>query len=212
MRPKPDTPSIPVPDTSTGLLRDLERGPDAARWPDFVRRYDLAMRRFLAVVARTHPLLKPDDFDDLVQETLLALSRLFPRRAYDRSRGRFRDFLFGVVRRVALKAGSRELKRRTREEEAARGEAENRAGAAAEAGLREEAEALWLDVVDAAFAAGRWSGKAKAIYLRTERGESVAAVAAEYGMTPNAVHQLRHRAAAAVEKRLRALVRQRGQE
>ncbi|MBR1836091.1 MAG: sigma-70 family RNA polymerase sigma factor [Kiritimatiellae bacterium] len=194
-----------MPDTSTGLLRDLGRGPDATRWPDFARRYDPVVRRFVAVVARTHPLVRPDDCDDIVQETMIALWRLFPRRGYDRSRGRFRDFLFGVVRKVATKASSRERVRLEREAEALRGAAEDQASAAGDAALRAEAEALWLEAVDAVFASGRWSDKAKAVYVRTERGEDIAAVAAAYGMDPNSVHQLRYRASRRLETELRRL-------
>ncbi|MBR1609513.1 MAG: sigma-70 family RNA polymerase sigma factor [Kiritimatiellae bacterium] len=194
-----------MPDTSTGLLRDLGRGPDATRWPDFARRYEPVVRRFAAVVARTHPLVRPDDCDDVVQETMIALWRLFPRRAYDRSRGRFRDFLFGVVRKVATKASSRERLRLEREAEALRGAAEAQSAAAGDAALRAEAEALWLEAVDAVFAAGRWSDKAKAVYVRTERGEDIASVAATYGMEPNAVHQLRYRASRRIEAELRRL-------
>lgn len=202
-----------IPDTSTGLLRDLEKGREATRWPDFERRYDPVVRKFLAIVARTHPLVDPDDCDDLVQETMIELWKLFPRRVYDRSRHRFRDFLFGVTRLVAKRSTSDELLRIVREDEVASGAAD-RAAAEADAAkdpgdalLRSEAEELWRLVVDRVFAEGRWSDKAKAVYVRTEHGEDIATVAAEYGMTPNSVYQLRHRAAPRVEAALRALVR-----
>ena len=200
-----------APDTSTGLLRNLAEGPDAARWPEFARRYDPVVRRFLAVVARTHPSIRPDDADDLVQETLLALARLFPRGGYDRRAGRFRDFLFGVVRQVARHASSRERERAAREADAVEGAADRAAASADTDALRAEAEALWRAVVDRIFAEGRWSERAKAVYVRTELGEDVAAVAREHGMTPNAVHQLRHRASRRVEAALRALGRPGGE-
>ena len=166
-----DTDSSDIaPDTSSGLLRDLEKGADATRWTDFERAYDPVVRRFLAIVARTHPLINPKDCDDLVQETMLALWRLFPRRTYNRSRGRFRDFLFGVVRKVATKATSLELRRRRREDAALAGAADLAAGDRADEKLCAEAEELWRLVVDRVFAAGRWSDKAKAVFMRTERG------------------------------------------
>ena len=121
-----------IPDTSTGLLRDLEKGREATRWPDFERRYDPVVRKFLAIVARTHPLVDPDDCDDLVQETMIELWKLFPRRVYDRSRHRFRDFLFGVTRLVAKRSTSDELLRIVREDEVASGAAD-RAAAEADA-------------------------------------------------------------------------------
>ena len=197
-----------IPDTSTGLLRDLEKGPGATRWPDFERRYDPVMRRFLAILARTHPLLNPDDCDDIVQETMLTLWRLFPRRVYDRSRGRFRNFLFGVTRLVATRRTSDEMERRLREGEAAARMPEMTADSSEDASLRAEARELWKLVVDKVFAEGRWSDKAKAVYIRTERGEDMEKVAAEYGMTANSVYQLRHRASLRVEAALRSLARE----
>ncbi len=197
--------------TSTGLLRNLAEGPDAARWPEFARRYDPVVRRFLGIVAAAHPSIRPDDADDLVQDTMLALAGLFPRGGYDRSSGRFRDVLCGGVRKSATKASSREIERRRREEESAVAAADAAAGRADTAALRAEAEALWRAVVDRVFAAGRWSEKAKAVFVRTELGEGIEEIAREYGMTPNAVHQLRHRAARRVDEELRTLGRPGGE-
>lgn len=199
------------PETSTGLLRNLAEGPDAARWPEFAQRYDPVVRRFLGIVAASHPSVKPEDADDLVQETMLSLAGLFPRGGYRREAGRFRDFLFGVVRKVATKASSREIERRRRESEAAEGAALAAAGRADSAALRAEAEALWRAVVDRVFAAGRWSDKAKAVFVRTELGEPIDDVAREYGMKTNAVHQLRHRASRRVDAALRELGRPGGE-
>lgn len=183
-------------------MRDLEKGPASERWPEFDRKYDPLVRRFLAVIERVHPSVGGANADDIVQETMIALSRLFPRRAYDRSRGRFRNWLFGVVRMVATKEASREMRRRQAETEGVADAAETAAASAADAALRADAEEIWLAVVDRVFAAGRWSDKAKAVYVRTERGEDVAAVAAAYGMTPNSVYQLRFRASPRVEAEL----------
>ena len=200
--PDPDSSNI-APDTSSGLLRDLEKGADAKRWPEFERAYDPVVRRFLAIVARTHPLIDPKDCDDLVQQTMLTLWRLFPRR--------FRDFLFGVVCKVATKETSLELRRRRREDAALAGAADLAAGDRADEALCAEAEELWRLVVDRVFAAGRWSDKAKAVFVRTERGEPIEDVARAYGMSANAVHQLRHRAAARVEAELRRLAQPGGE-
>ena len=211
-RMDPATPRAAAgPETSTGLLRNLARGPDAARWPEFAERYDPVVRRFLGIVASAHPSVRPEDADDLVQETMLALAGLFPRGGYRRSRGRFRDFLFGVVRKVATKASSREAERRRREAEAAEGAALAAAGRADDVALRAEAEALWRAVVDRVFEQGRWSDKARAVFVRTELGEPVETVAREYGMKPNAVHQLRYRASRRVGAALRELGRPGGE-
>ena len=198
-----------IPDTSTGLLRDLEKGQEATRWSDFERRYDSVVRNFIAVIARTHPLINPDDCEDFVQKTMLELWKILPRRGYDRSRGRFRDFLFGVVRKIAIRDSSDRLKRLEFDTKVVT-DAANAAPLTEnefdDEIFRSEAEQLWRLVVDYVFAKGRWSDKSKAVFIRTERGESIAKVAAEYGLTPNAVYQLRYRAAPCVEAALRRLV------
>ena len=97
-----------IPDTSTGLLRDLEKGAGATRWPDFERRYDPVMRRFLAILARTHPLLNPDDCDDIVQEAFLAVRSALPGFHYTPARGRFRSYLRCVVRNAVLRFQKRQ--------------------------------------------------------------------------------------------------------
>ena len=67
---------------------------------------------------------------------------------------------------------------------------------------------LWGLVQDSQ---GRWSDKAKAVFVRTELGEPIDDVAREYGMKPNAVHQLRHRASHRVDAALRELGRPGGE-
>lgn len=61
-----------IPTTSTTLLRDLACDTQHARWGEFVARYKPMMELFMAV---NFPSL---DAEDVVQETLIALIRIFP--------------------------------------------------------------------------------------------------------------------------------------
>ena len=87
-----------VPTTSKTLLRDLGADARSPRWAEFVARYRPMMEAFLAA---RYPSLAADA-DDLVQETLVALSRALPdyRRAPG-ERGAFHNYLTGVLRNKA---------------------------------------------------------------------------------------------------------------
>ena len=61
-----------VPDTSTTLLRDLAKDSRHARWGEFVARYRPIMESYM----RTH--FPAVDADDAIQETLIALIKVFP--------------------------------------------------------------------------------------------------------------------------------------
>ena len=87
-----------IPETSTTLLREISADAHNARWPEFVARYRPMMLAYL----KAH---FPDvDADDMVQETLAALSKALPgyRYAPDET-GRFRNYLTGILHKKALK-------------------------------------------------------------------------------------------------------------
>ena len=101
--------SGPVPDTTTTLLEKLAAtGTSEAEWARFARLYDPVCRYYLAILRKGWPSLRRDWDDDIVQETFLALVQSLPERRWDRTRGRFRDFLFGVVRNKTLAFARRE--------------------------------------------------------------------------------------------------------
>ena len=61
-----------IPTTSTTLLRDLAQDSQHARWGEFVARYRPMMEAFMR---ERFPSL---DADDVIQETLIELIRVFP--------------------------------------------------------------------------------------------------------------------------------------
>ena len=100
-------PASPVPDTSTGLLRNVSQGPEAERWPDFVSRYKPVLEYYLGGMAKVDPRLTRDMWDDIEQETFVALLTTLPEGRYDRARGDFHTWLRGVLRHKALRAVER---------------------------------------------------------------------------------------------------------
>ena len=95
-----------VPTTSTTLLRDIGSDVKNARWGEFVERYRGMMTGYLKTY---FPVLEADD---VVQETLVALSQVLPNYRYDPTvTGHFHNYLTGILRNKAC----RECERRARE-------------------------------------------------------------------------------------------------
>jgi len=86
-----------IPNTSITLLAGLSSGSDPSRWTDFCRRYDSPIRGFLRA---NFPSV---DQDDVIQETLIALSKALPDYHYTPdSNGHFRNYLMGIVKHKAM--------------------------------------------------------------------------------------------------------------
>jgi RNA polymerase sigma factor (sigma-70 family) len=187
--------SIPVPRTSTTMLRQIAGAADHPRWGEFVARYLPAMQ---AYARERFPAL---DADDLVQETLLGVMKALPDYvAREEKPGAFHNFLAGVLRHKALDA---------LREDAHHAELKRRAAKAAEPPDEDPAlEAEWrravLDVaLGALLADPRFGARSKQIFLRTAvRGEKPQDVAAALLTTRSAVDQMKKRMTA----RLRELI------
>ena len=87
-----------IPTTSTTLLRDLAQDSQHARWGEFVARYRPMMEAFLR---ERFPSL---DADDVIQETLIELIRVFPVYHYSPKEGsHFHNYLTGILRHRAIR-------------------------------------------------------------------------------------------------------------
>ena len=183
----------PVPETSTGLLRNVSQGPEAERWPDFVARYKPVLDYYLGGMARADPRLSRDLWDDIEQETFIALLTTLPEGRYDRAKGDFHSFLRGVLRHKAQRA----LERRGQVAEVPADDAPGAPSTEEDDAVADRLAALadlWQLLVRRVFAEGRFSGQAKAVFLRLASGQStVRELAAEFGLEENAVYQLKHR-------------------
>lgn len=87
-----------LPETSTTLLRDIASDAKNARWGEFVSRYRPMMFAYLKA---NFPAIEAED---IVQETLFALSSVLPHYRYAPDEtGHFHNYLTGILRNKALK-------------------------------------------------------------------------------------------------------------
>lgn len=183
--------------TSTQFLEDLRNPRNARAWSAFDARY----RPVLTAMGRRLGM-SGDDAAELAQRTLIEFARAYAAGKYDRSKGRLSSWLIGMSRRVA--SGMR----RSRAVHAA-GAGDSRI---AELPDDPELTRLWVEerqraVMDQAIARLRAATRAeerslKAFELAVLRGMPVEHVAAECGMTLDAVYVIKHR----LTRRLRELV------
>ena len=189
---------MPVPPTtSTTLLKDLGADAQSPRWSELVARYRPSLEGFLAA---RFPSLASES-EDLLQETFLTLAKRLPGYVHaPDEKGHFRNYIAGILRIHAAGA----IRRRMREAGAL---ADAAALAAAAADMTEDELREWrhaaCEVALSQFLADpATEERTKQVFLRVAiGGERPADVAADYGLTRNAVDQIRHR----VATRLRVL-------
>ena len=188
---------MPVPPTtSTTLLKELGADAQSPRWSELVARYRPALEGFLAA---RFPSLASES-EDLLQETFLTLARRLPGYVHaPDEKGHFRNYLAGILRIHAAGA----IRRRMREADAlADAAALAPAADMTEDELREWRHAACEVALSQFLADPATEERTKQVFLRVAiGGERPADVAADYGLTRNAVDQIRHR----VATRLRAL-------
>lgn len=180
--------SARTPTTSETLLRDAAADGASPRAEEFASLYEPVLRRYAAAVRPDGSFLQPADRDDLVQEVFLSVRSALPDFHYDRSRGRFRDYLKRAVRNAASRIARRP---NPVPEDMAddRPAPDPDAGDSAETLLR-----IWALALERVFRRGRFSPNAKAVFRRVVvKGESVVVVAREFKMETNAVYQIRNR-------------------
>ncbi len=93
------SPSDDAHPTQTRLLEAVRDQGDARAWADFHRIYSPMIRAFLRRMGLTEA-----DADDATQDILMIAHSALLDGTYDRSRGRFRAWLYGVARKKALEA------------------------------------------------------------------------------------------------------------
>lgn len=103
------------------LLARVADGTDPAAWREFCDRYSDLIRGFA-----TRQGLQPADCDDVVQESLVSLTKAMPGFQYDPSRGKFRSYIKTVVLHAIFKNS------RQKEGQAALGDIEQLAHTASE--------------------------------------------------------------------------------
>ena len=192
--------SIIVPETSTTLLREISSDAENARWPEFVSR-DRPM--MFAYLNAHFPYV---DADDIVQETLIALSKVLPHYRYlPDETGRFRNYLTGILRHRALKRCEREARDKALQSEYRDFMVPGRTPDADAEHAAWQAS-LWAVAMYQLLIDGGVSDKAKQIFQRLAvDGQSPAAVAAAYGTSRNNVDKVKSRMIAKLRGIVRAL-------
>ena len=185
-----------IPDTSTTLLRDLASDTQHARWGEFVNRYRPMMDAYM----REHfPTLEADE---LIQRTLISLIRIFPVYHYcPEENGSFHNYLTGILRNKSLKL--LEEVRLTAEKKVRYGDRRVEPEAAEEKRLQQWQESVFEIALQQLLADDAIHGRTREIFRRTAvNGEDIATVAESFGITRNAVDQMKSR----MKARLRELV------
>jgi RNA polymerase sigma factor (sigma-70 family) len=184
-------------DTSVCLLERLRRQPDDESWQRLVDLYTPLLRGWL----RRH-LVPHEDVEDLVQEVMAVLVRELPQFQYDRARGTFRGWLRAItVNRLRnfwrarqsrpLATGDSDLARKL-------AELEDPHSALSQIWDREHDQHVakrLLEMIAGEFETPTWN----AFQQMVLDGAKPTAIAAELGITLNAVYLAKYR----VLKRLR---------
>ena len=187
-----------VPSTSTTLLRDLADS-QHARWAEFIARYRPMMEAYMR--AEFSEL----DADEIIQETLIALVGALPNYTYTPDeKGRFHNYLTGILRRRALKAKRRETRRsEVLEDYAKKGQD---APSAVELEEKNWRESLYEIALQQLLADKTVQGRTKQVFVRTVvNREEPEAVAAAFRIERNAVDQIKSRMMGKLRKLVAAL-------
>ena len=172
-------------DTSLSLLDRLQGRPDAAAWQRLVELYTPLLRGWLGRYA-----LQPSDVDDLVQEVLAVVVRELPNFRHNRRPGAFRSWLRGVLlHRLRAFWQARQAR------PCATGDSAFARALDELADPQSGPSRLWdrehdrhvlrrlLELLEPEFEPATW----RAFRLLVLEGRPTAAVAAELGLSPNAV-------------------------
>ena len=88
-----------TPQTLLKKIADLAQGDDAAVWLEFVELYTPPLRHFTRSV---NQVLSAADVEDAVQEIFVRLTEVLRTNGIDRKKGKFRDYLAAMTRRLLV--------------------------------------------------------------------------------------------------------------
>lgn len=189
--------------TNPTLLQRLSADEANEAWALFFDQYALALHKYAVRLGLSESLA-----EEVVQETMIEMMRILPEFVYDPQR-RFRNFLLTVAHRKALRHLRREKNRRVVQETYSR-EWSQLVEERKRGPFESEEERAWRwSLFSAAWEELRTNSRAGETTLdifeaAVIRGEPMAAVAERFGVTSNAVYQIKTR----LSRRLRVAVAQ----
>ena len=185
-----------IPETSTTLLRDLAQDSRHARWGEFVARYRPMMETYM------HTRFPMVDADDAIQETLIALIKVFPVYHYSpEETGAFHNYLTGSLRHRALRMIECESRRLDKELKYQEIEGLSASGGNKDDGLSWR-ESVFEIALQQLLADESINDRTKQVFVRVAvNGEKPESVAESFGIARNAVDQMKAR----MKDRLREL-------
>ena len=184
-----------IPETSTTLLRDLAQDSRHARWGEFVARYRPMMETYM------HTRFPMVDADDAIQETLIALIKVFPIYRYSPDEtGAFHNYLTGILRRRALRMIDRENNRKNKEIKYQ--EITELSKTDDDKDAEQWRESVFEIALQQLLADESINDRTKQVFVRVAvNGEKPESVAESFGITRNSVDQMKAR----MKDRLREL-------
>ena len=190
-----------IPTTSTTLLRDLAKDSQHARWGEFVARYRPMMDAFMR---ERFPSL---DADDVIQETLIELIRVFPVYHYSpKEKGHFHNYLTGVLRHRAIRMLGEENRREKLADEMRRNGRAVCPQTVADHDDNEWRESLLEIALQQLLADSSIHERTRIVFARVAvNGEKPDDVAAALGIERNAVDQTKSRMMARLKELVAAL-------
>ena len=187
--------------TRSSLLSRLRHSSDAAAWQAFVDNYG---RLIYHVCLRTG--LQRQEAEDIVQETMTAVSQTMPRFHYDRSKGSFKGWLARVTRNHIADFLTRKTREAARREEMPEAQLQSAAGAAA---MDETWESEWRQhLLDRALRRVQETVAARNIQifqLSAVQGWSIDEIARSLAISRARVYLARHRVGRMVAREVEAL-------
>ena len=177
-----------IPKTSTTLLNELACDTQHARWGEFVARYRPMMLSFMQ---ERFPSLEAEE---IKQDTLIALIEIFPVYHYSpEEKGSFHNYLTGILRNKALRQIQRENRRLVNLQDYAK-EAKATAGNDARPDADSAQKARFEIALRQLLADDTVHARTREVFRRVAvNGEKPDAVASDFGITRNAVDQMKNR-------------------
>ena len=176
-----------TPQTLLKKIADLAQGDDRAEWTAFVEFYTPPLKAFIRAIRGGQT---PDEVDEAVQEVFIRLVDVLRKEKIDRRKGKFRDYLAVLTRRLLIDRYRAALVRPLTGSVPI---SEGAFGGPVAGGVTELDPGVQLDVrwrmaaheaaVEHVLTKTAISEQSKRVYAALERGQSLRETAAAFGIT-----------------------------